>query len=308
MNRLFTLMVTAIVAGALWSASALAGVLVVDDDGTFNATTDDCNGSVASYTVIQTAINAALAGDTIIVCSGIYAEQLSITKNDLTLVGDGTGLTIIKPGSVSANSTSLFSGAPIAAIILVDGALGVTLSEFTVDGSDAAFDVCAPGYMGIFYRASSGTISGTHVTSVLQPNAPSCQAVLGIFVQSGNGGPELNSKVTITGNEVDHYGKNGITANEAGTSVTVTDNIVTGRGPVDQGDAAQNGIQIGFGARGLVSDNTVTAHDYTPDSWQACGVLFYAGGGGLGRTKTNNYSNNEVDLCTTGAGAPDFDG
>src|SRR5713101_2204947 len=103
-----------------------------------------------------------------------------------------------------------------------------------------------------------------HATSIKQPLALGCQAVLGIFVQSANGGPGLNSNVTLTGNTVDEDGKNGITANEPGTFVTVTSNTVLGRGAVGLGDAAQNGVQIGFGARGLVSGNTISANFYTP--------------------------------------------
>ena len=158
-----------------------------------------------------------------------------------------------------ANSTSLASGAPIAAILLVDGATGVAVTDLTVDGMAAAFNACSPGYVGIFYRASSGLIQDTHVTHIHHPAASGCQAVLGIFVQSGNGGPGLNSHVTILQNRVDDYGKNGITANEPGTFVTVSNNIVMGRGPTTFGDAAQNGVQIGFGARGLVSGNTAFA-------------------------------------------------
>src|SRR5204863_47646 len=102
------------------------------------------------------------------------------------------------------------------------------------------------------------------------PATPGCQAVLGIFVQSGNGGPGLNSNVAILNNLVDEYGKNGITANEPGTFVIVTNNMVTGRGATGLGDAAQNGVQIGFGGRGLVSGNTISYHIYVPTDFIAC--------------------------------------
>jgi len=254
------------------------------------------------HVTIQDAINHAEPGETVLVGAGTYPEQLVITK-PLILEGAGSTLTSIKPTIVVANTTSLFSGAPIAAIVLVDGTTSVAVTDLTVDGSPAGLAfACSPGYVGIFYRASSGAIQDTHVTNIHHPAAPGCQAVLGIFVQSGNGGPGLNSSVAILQNVVDVYGKNGITANEPGTFVSVTNNIVTGRGPVGLGDAAQNGVQIGFGARGLVSGNTISSNFYLPADFVACGLLFFHAGGGLGRTKSNTYIANEQDTCTGGVG------
>jgi len=250
---------------------------------------------------IQNAVNHAEPGEIVFVGVGTYPEQVAIIK-PLTLEGEGIGVTTIMPPSVTANSTSLFSGAQIAAILLVDGAAGVAVSDLTIDGSVAAFDTCSPGYVGIFYRASSGTIQSIHVTHIHNPAASGCQAVLGIFVQSGNGGPGLNSNVTMLQNMVDDYGKNGITANEPGTFVTVTGNTVMGRDKTFSGDAAQNGVQIGFGARGLVSGNTISMHDYDPPDFVACGLLFFQAGGGLGRAKNNTFAMNEQDICTAGAG------
>jgi len=261
-----------------------------------------CAGPDAdSHPTIQSAVNHAEPGETVFVGTGIFAEQVVITK-PLTLEGDGAALTFIQPVMVAANTSSLFSGAPFAAILLVDGTTGVAVSDLTIDGSTAAFNACSPGYVGIFYRASSGAIQDTHVTHIHHPGASGCQAVLGIFVQSGNGGPGLNSNVTILQSMIDDYGKNGITANEPGTFVTVSGNTVMGRGKTFSGDAAQNGVQIGFGARGLVSGNSISMHDYDPPDFVACGLLFFQAGGGLGRAKNNTFAMNEQDICTAGVG------
>jgi|RhiMetdeSRZDD1v2_1073273.scaffolds.fasta_scaffold698896_1 hypothetical protein len=253
------------------------------------------------HPTIQTGVNHAEPEEAVLVGAGTYPEQVTVLR-PLLLEGAGFALTTVKPLVVSANSTSLASGFPIAAIVLVDGATGVAVTDLTVDGSAAAFNACAPGYVGIFYRESSGLIQDTHVTHIHHPLASGCQAVLGIFVQSGNGGPGLNSHVTILQNTVDDYGKNGITANEPGTFVTVSNNTVMGRGPTILGDAAQNGVQIGFGARGLVSGNTISDHYYVPPDFVACGLLFFQAGGGLGRTKNNTFFGNEQDICTAGVG------
>jgi len=254
------------------------------------------------HTTIQAAVNHAEAGETVLLGVWTFDEQVTIDK-PLTLEGEGTSLTSIKPLTVAANSSSLFSGAPIAAILLVDGTAGVAVSDLTIDGLPAgSLFACSPGYVGIFYRAASGAIQDTRVTNIHHPATPGCQAVLGIFVQSANGGPSLNSNVAIVNNVVDNYGKNGITANEPGTFVTVSNNMVFGRGPTGPGDAAQNGVQIGFGARGLVSGNTISDHNYLPPDFVACGVLFFEGGGGVGRAKNNMFAGNEQNICTAGAG------
>src|SRR5438445_1497507 len=253
------------------------------------------------HITIQAAVNHAEAGETVFVGMGVFPEQVVITR-PLTLEGAGAAMTTIQPATVTANTTSLFSGAPIAAILLVDGTPGVAVSDLTIDGIVAAFNACSPGYVGIFYRASSGAIQSTHVTHIHHPFASGCQAVLGIFVQSGNGGPGLNSNVTMLQNMVDDYGKHGITSNEPGTFVTLSGNTVTGRGPTFLGDAAQNGVQIGFGARGLVSGNTISLHNYVPPDFVACGLLFLQAGGGLGRAKNNTFAMNVQDICTAGAG------
>jgi hypothetical protein len=241
-----------------------------------------------SYPTIQAAVDAAAAGDRVFVCPGVYNEQVTI-KKPLTLEGSGIDETIISPTALDKTAPSLFSGLPLAYIILVDGASGVTIKKLTVDGSSASF--CA-GFMGIFYRASGGTIDHVKVTSVKSKPQP-CQNDIGIFVQSGYG-PRLKSDVTITDSTVVDYGKNGITCNEAGTRCIVVGNTVTGLGPTDV--IGQNGIQLGFGAQGAVLLNTVSGNYYTPEPVTACGILIYRAGGTV---SGNDVGDNETPICNS---------
>ncbi len=290
---------------AVLSALALAlvlGLVIFSGSGsTAKAALATCSVPSGSYPTIQSAVNDVTCS-TINVGPGTYNEQVTVARSNVTITGAGAGSTTIQPSIVTANTSSLFSGSPIAAIVLVDGATGVTVEDLTVDGSTAVPSGCAPTYVGIFYRAGSGAISDTHVTNIFNPAAPGCQGYLAIFVQSGNGGPGLNADVAIDGNTVDMYGKNGITANEAGTSVTVSNNIVTGRGPVGLGDAAQNGVQLGFGAHGKVTNNTISGNFYSPATVIACGVITVNAGGAIGQTKSNLFSGNQQNVCNAGGG------
>jgi parallel beta-helix repeat protein len=223
--------------------------LLVDDDKVQCPT--------ATFTKIQDAVNAASNGATIRVCAGIYREQVTIAKS-LTINGDNGS--IVMPSSVVANTTSLAPGhAIIAAVILVMNSTDVDLSGLTVDGANNGINACAPDLIGIYYQNASGTIRQNTVRNIkLGPGLEGCQSGLGIFVQSGPG----KSKVTIDTNSVHDFQKNGITGNEAGTSVTVLHNVVAGVGPTT--GAAQNGIQIAFGATATVDSNISANHVWSP--------------------------------------------
>jgi hypothetical protein len=268
--------------------------LVVDNDGKA-AVVDgvvNCGAEGFAYPTIQSAIAAATPGDTVFVCPGTYEEQVTIRTPGVTLEGSDIGQTVVKPTTLSLTAPSLFSGQPLAYIILVDGVSGVTIKNLTVDGSSATGIPCDPsGFIGIFYRASSGTITGVKVTSIKGPLA--CQHHLGIFVQSGYG-PHLKSDVTITDSTVEDYGKNGITCNEAGTRCIVAGNTVTGIGPTDV--IGQNGIQLGFGAHGRVLGNTVSGNVYIPEPVTACGILIFRAGGTV---SGNTLGGNETTICNS---------
>jgi hypothetical protein len=212
----------------------------------------------AQFAKIQDAVNAATAGDTIEICPGTYTEQVSITK-PLQLSGNNGA--IIRPSNVAANSTGVASGQPIAAIVLVQDTTGVIIRNVIVDGADNGISECAPDLIGVFYRNASGELGHVAVRDVkLSSTLNGCQSGSAILVQSANG---VGSVVAIEDSSIHDYQKNGITANEDGTQVTIEGNVVTGLGPTT--GATQNGIQIGFGAVGSIRHNTVVNH-----IWSSC--------------------------------------
>lgn len=251
-----------------------AAVLTVDDDGV------QCPG--APFNTIQAAVTAAHSGDTIRVCPGTYPEQVRIDKR-LTLKGQAVGnesLILVRPTMVTPNSNSLEgSAAPIAAVILVDGADNVTLENLTVDGAGNTLTSCGQGFYGIYYRNASGKVDSVAVRNIRLASAPAdCESGSGILAQSadneslekGSGG-HGTSRLQVIGSTIHDYRKNGITANGAGTELTARGNTVTGSG--SDNFVAQNGIQIAFGAKGQIDGNAIIDHIFGPCvSLQQCGM------------------------------------
>ena len=241
---LLILAVSPCVASHAWSNQIL-----VDDDKV------EC--PAATFTSIQAAVNAASPGDQILVCKGIYREQVVIGK---PLSIDAASGAILMPSTMQANSMSLFDGSPLAVALLVADTTDVTIEGLIVDGSNSGISECVPDLFGIAFQNASGSIQRTTVRNFkLGERLSGCQSGTGIFVQSGGG---QTSKVWIGNSSVHDFQKNGITANEVGTEVFVRSNVVTGIGPTT--GAAQNGIQIGFGAAGRIRLNTVTNTVWLP--------------------------------------------
>jgi parallel beta-helix repeat protein len=258
----------AVTGAAMVQAAGAQSILVV------SATATGCGGHPPAFTKIQAAVNAAAAGSTILVCAGTYAEQVVVTKNNLTIRGsdqdaereadrNGKGandhrLSVLRPGALPDDPGSLNTGAARKAMLLVNGATGVTIANLTIDGSHAdagttTFPDCSTlGFtLGIYYRNSSGAITSTHTTNIR--SAVRCSA--GIRIESGGGGA---AKVAVNGNTVDNYGQAGVVCAGESSACTVTENTLRGRGPVDDDD--QVGIYIREGAAGRVRLNSVSGH------------------------------------------------
>ncbi len=248
------------------AATASAATRVVDDDG--EATSTSCSsGTDTPYTTVGAALADSNPGDKIIVCPGVYNEQLDITVR-VTITGkidpNDPQTATIKPSPMAANTTSLSTGNPIAAVILVNtSANGTIIENVTVDAGENGFGggCGVPNIIGVYYRNANGTVRNSVVKNTLMadPGLLGCQVGLGIFAQSDEVGGL--SALVASGNSVHEYGKNGITGNGSGTTLTATGNKVTGVGATPM--TAQNGIQIGFGAKGTVTGNQVYDHYYS---------------------------------------------
>ena len=220
-----------------------------------------------------------------------------VVPDGFTLDGDGHSITAHDP-----------TGGHFLGPIVTNGGSTANVTDLEVTASGLA-NVCDPGapmdtrLRGILFAGASGSITHASVHGVRQ--GPSgCQEGNAIEVRNfdASGNPAATQvAVTISGNTVSDYQKNGITAN-GNVAATITGNTVTGDGQVDY--IAQNGIQVGFGATALVEGNTVSGNWYTPTSYTSCGLLFYQATGV--RQSKNDLFANERNLCNFGRGGGTF--
>lgn len=282
----------------VWTGTALAQTTwVVDADGAGSAA--DCNSSGPAITTVQAAINAAAPGDTVFVCPGIYAEQVVIGKDNLTLLGAGVA-TVLRPLSVPVISTSLTLGSPMRPIVLVQ-ASGVRIRDLKVDGSLAdSGAILLPHcpalgfYMGVYFRGGSGTLSGAHVTGI--ESASHC----------GHGVRAEQATVTIANNRLDRYSDNGIGCAGNQATCAITGNLVRGLGPVK--NQIQSGIQVRSAASGLIRGNAVTDHfrigaHGVPDSSVGIFLVYADPTSNPHIVAENTFSNNQVNVQRLGTAA-----
>jgi parallel beta-helix repeat protein len=263
--------------------------LLVDDDRVQCPT--------AQYTTIQSAVNNARPGDVIHVCPGTYAEQVVISKR-LHIEADNGA--IVMPDGMSPNAIDVSSGDPLAVVILVQNTQDVNIEGLIVDGTSNGLTGCSPDLIGILYQNASGHIEHNAIRHLkLSTALLGCQSGEAITAQSGSGG---NATVEISDNSVGDYQKNGITGNESGTQITIRENVVTGAGPTT--GAAQNGIQVGFGAQGEVKNNSVANNVWSPCvsvdqcDFNATGILIFQSNGV--DVEDNSVGTNQVGIAVEG--------
>lgn len=255
---------------------------------TTDATTYDFEGALGPCsTVVDPPTTIRLTAD----CT---TDQTLLIPDGWTLDGDGYTITAVDP-----------AGGHFLGAVVRNGGTSAHVTDLTVT-ADGLANVCDEGndrLRGILFDGASGSITNNVVTNVNQ-GASGCQEGTAIEVRNEpfeTTGPDL--AVTIDGNVANGYIKNGITANGS-VAATITNNSVTGSGPVGVPLAAQNGIQVGFGATAVVRFNTVSGNDYTPKSFVACGLLLFQADGI--RASANAYSGNERDVCNFGKGGGQY--
>lgn len=192
----------------------------------------------SQYSTIQSAVDAAVTGDTILVAAGSYAESVAVTKS-VSLVGESRDTTII---DASASGPG----------INITGTSGVLVSGFRIQDTG-------------FYDAI--VVSSSSNVTIYQNRVQASLNVFGIFVSNSNGvhviGNDLTGNfhgVRIQAGASNLVQGNNVTANTIGVSVflskgnKIVDNLLR---------LGEQGILLGgeseatVVARNSIANNTV---------------------------------------------------
>ncbi len=214
---IMALAVVSMVAGFLAitapAASAVTNKWYVATTGT------NTDNSCASATHPCKTITYALAeqaasdvGGSISVAAGTYQEQVSITpaNDNVKIKGAGATTVIEPPASGLLSDTDTDGSQPQYYVIDVAPGTIASLSKLSVNGLPASepngssfFDTdgygCGQDYVGIYYHASSGSISKVSVSGIDMPaDLYGCQGGLGIYVNSDEANPATVSMNKIS--------------------------------------------------------------------------------------------------------------
>jgi hypothetical protein len=192
---------------------------------------------------------ASHVGGTITVKAGTYTQQLNITAaNDgVTIKGVGPTTVLQPPASGMTADTDTDSSQPQYAVVdVAPGVTGFNLKNLSVNGTNGVASLdgdsqgCAQDYVGIYYHASSGAVSGVSVSGIDMPqDLFGCQGGQGIYVNST---PTDPATVSVT----------GVSMLSPSTSVTTTADLPAGSYTNDQ--LAVTKLPAGFTSGPVVVD------------------------------------------------------
>jgi parallel beta-helix repeat protein len=253
--------------------------------------------------VIMDAVEEAFDGDTVIVKSGTYTEQIVINRA-LNLKGDGnprisapaerTTYTIPESGTVWEPIIFACGGTITGSMVSGEDTIEVNIEDIEVDGVDSAGE---NDFAGIMYRNIVGFIKGCNVHSTGAP-AGTVVDTFGILITG-------SSITTVIDNTVTDFYHSGIAVfgdgkqpSEAGDRPDphgiIDGNTINGiAGTADPNLLSEKGIYIGFFASGAIMDNTVSDCRAAEPSQGAAGILTFFG-------TIDAVDGNHVENCDLG--------
>jgi hypothetical protein len=226
-----TIRVTVALVAVLAAPALMASTVVVGPTG--------CQPALVHFSDIQSAINASPQGGIVLVCPGVYSQQLSIF-HPITIKGidyDGSNMALI----------TMPAGGGSAQIYVQ--ATGVNLSDLTIDGTNNG-GICGEGPYGIWYADSSGVINHVAIRNETPTANPGCFDGDGVVVTASSGNA---TSLTIENSTIHSFQGNGVLASGVNVNVTLKNNTIGGNNPGPAG----NGVVYEYGASGKMTDNTI---------------------------------------------------
>ena len=246
------------------------------------------------YATISAAVNHASSGDTVLVKSGVYHENVLINKS-LTVMGENNKDTIvIGTGGESRGQSTVFTLA----------ADNVEISGFTIESLDySPTSYCATGisvegddctitgnnirntYYGIFCSVqSSTTISGNNITDNFKDGVRFCGGALNKFSENNIAG-NAKSGIAIEGYS-NTISRNNITDNNIGIGIASSYSLVFGNTLTDN---SNSGLYFAG------SNNTISANNISGSKWGIYYTIHFAAPNG-NKFYHNNFVDNEGNV------------
>ena len=222
---------------------------------TFGATRTVCS-SGATYTSIQSAINAANAGDTISICDGTYNENnIQITKNNLTILGaSGNRDNVIINRSYGNIFVIQAANATIKNLTIVSSTYGIR------DNNDASG---SHTFENLAFNTSDTSIYlSNHANACTFKNLAITTNISGIYLDWYIDGAHTFQDITISAR--DYYGIYTVRGAGSFSNVTIT--------------SGSTGIHLG--SKYLATFNTISVKNRA--------------GYGINLNNTENYSYNHT--------------
>ena len=217
---------------------------------------------VGSFATIQEALDAASAGDTIVVPAGTYAEDLEVNTADLTIVGPNAG--------VAGGPERAHAEANIEGRLLIKG------SGFTLDGVQVSQGVAAGGgaeFAAVHVQAADVTITNSYLVRTGEADG-----TRGIVTSGGSA-----EGLTVTDSYVTGWQFGAFINPNAGDNAGLIDgNVFTGNGTGLVLDGPFSGLTVtdnqivDNSATGLVTNNTIQGQ--TTDTTTVSGNTFEGNG------------------------------
>ncbi len=273
--------------------------------------------SRATFSTIQSAVNAATPGETIRVCPGTYQEYVTVpvSLSGLSIVGQDTGnaqkVVILFP---TVDNTASLASLHADSLVTVDGATNVTIRNVEISGP--YFDTGCQGDTTTHYGVYVGGGGQANIVDDLVTNITDSQPGLaglggcqdGIAIAAGNDFFSSNSypqdpgAVTVVNSVINNYQKDGIyiDGGASAQSSVVRNNVITGVGPTAV--IGSNGIELDDNSTGTITDNTISANQYTPSAYQASAILLYAPGPNVVVAR-NDLSANDIGIYAYSPGS-----
>jgi parallel beta-helix repeat protein len=242
---------------------------------------------------------------------GVFRQDTNWTPNGTVAIQITASATCMPTGFMrdGINMTAAQIGGDVTGELDATGCNIGVYYDNTHSGNVTNANIHGSNYFGVVVNGDVGAVNtnvtGSTIHDIGETPLNGTQHGNAIYYRAFGG----SASGTISGNTLTNYQKGGITVN-GNVSATITNNTVTGQGPVNY--IAQNGIQLGYGAKATVTGNTVTGNAYTGANGASSGGILVVGGecfgAGLAYTvgadiNRNTLTGNDVGIFLDNADA-----